>query len=112
MSDDKHGSGYAVHELLRALRASSTHTDETLRAKAVERARSWLDVLTDIASGAMKLGQRQPHVGVPVWVTHQVLRGGFATKLPAAGGSLLPHERARAEALELTRGRRTRHVMR
>ena len=100
--DDKYSSGYAVRELLRALHASSTHTDAALRQKAEQRARGWMDVLTDIASGVMKLGSRQPRDGVPVWVTPQILRGGFATKLPAAGGSLLPHERARAAELGLT----------
>lgn len=105
-------SGYAVRELLRSLQASETHTDETLRAKAQERARAWMDVLTSIASGAMKVGERRPHADTPVWVTPQVLRGGFAKAgYFAAGGSLLPHELARAEELGLPLDKKSRDAL-
>ena len=112
MSDESNSSGYAVRELLRSIQASETHTDETLRAKAKARARDWMDVLTSIASGAMKLGDRRPHSGTPVWVAPQVLRGGFAKAgYFAAGGSLLPHELARAAELGLSPDKKSRDAL-
>ncbi|WP_250001675.1 hypothetical protein [Actinoplanes sp. M2I2] len=47
-----------------------------------------------MASGALTIGSRTPVAGLPAWVTPEVLRGGFATGTPAAGGPLRPHEAA------------------
>ena len=51
-------------------------------------------IVDELAKGALKVGQRQPHKGVPTWVTPVVMRGGFASRDHAAGGELMPHELA------------------
>jgi hypothetical protein len=117
MSDDndkaeKVGSNYAVHELLRAMRAAQNHKDAALKAKATTRVQQWMDVLTSIASGAMKVGSRTPFSGTPAWITPGVLRGGF-TKAGyyAAGGSLHPHEQKRAAELGLPLDKTSRDAL-
>src|SRR5690349_19980806 len=47
-----------------------------------------------MASGTVRVGSRTPMAGLPAWVTPQVMRGGFATGTPVAGGPLRPHEAA------------------
>lgn len=69
---------------------------KALQSGSDKRARQWTHVLQGIFSGKLKIGSRAPVSGFPVWVTPEVVRGGFATGEPAAGGALLPHERAMA----------------
>jgi hypothetical protein len=45
-----------------------------------------------MADGRLQIGSRTPVAGLPAWVTPQVIRGGFATGKPPAGGPLQPHE--------------------
>lgn len=85
--------GYVVGQLSRALRTAFEHEDPATRARADERARAWTAVLEGVSSGRLRVGTRVPVVGLPVWVTPQVLRGGFATGRAAAGGPLQDYER-------------------
>lgn len=84
---------YAIGQLAASLRAADAHTDPALRARAEQRAQRWRDVIRDLVSGALRVGQRKPHADMPVWATPLVLRGGFASGAYAAGGELAPHER-------------------
>lgn len=93
------GSYYARGQLAAALRAAATHTDPALRDRAEARTSSWRAVLANLASGVLRIGQRQPYEDKPTWVTPEVMRGGFASGVEAAGGPLLPHERELARAI-------------
>src|SRR4051794_1893781 len=64
------------------------------RRRAEERIRRWRSVLDGIATGRLTVGSRAPVAGLPAWVTPEVVRGGFATGTPAAGGPLRPYEAA------------------
>lgn len=86
------GSGYPVGQLAKAFVTAVTHEDPATRDRAQERARRWSAVLTGMASGDVTIGSRTPVRGLPAWVTPEVVRGGFATGTPAAGGPLRPYE--------------------
>jgi hypothetical protein len=88
--------GYAAGRLAAALRTASSHEDPDTRRRAEERGHKWRAVLTGMANGLLAIGSRTPVAGLPAWVTPEVVRGGFATGEPGAGGPLLPHERAAA----------------
>lgn len=92
---------YAGQQLARALLTGSSHEDADTRRRADERAQAWLRVLDGIETGSLDVGSRTPVRGLPVWVTLEVLRGGFATGRPSAGGPLADDERERAERLGL-----------
>jgi hypothetical protein len=97
---------YAAHQLARALVTGTTHEDEETRRRADERAQGWMRVLAGIAQGSLRVGSRTPVRGLPVWVTLEVLRGGFASGRAAAGGPLADDERQRADRLGLQPDRR------
>jgi hypothetical protein len=86
------GSGYPVGQLAKAFVTAVTHEDPATRDRAQERARRWSAVLEGMASGRLTIGSRTPVKGLPGWVTPEVVRGGFATGTPAAGGPLRPDE--------------------
>jgi hypothetical protein len=86
------GVSYVVGQLAQSLRAAVVHADPALRERAAARAKSFLSVLKHIASGALRVGQRQPFADTPTWVTPEVMRGGFASGKHAAGGDLKAHE--------------------
>ncbi|MFD0430172.1 hypothetical protein ACFQ60_29590 [Streptomyces zhihengii] len=88
---------YARAELARAFTTSVTHGDPATRERATARVARWRAVLAGMADGRLRIGSRTPVAGLPAWVTPEVVRGGFATGQPAAGGPLLPHETAAAE---------------
>ncbi|MEW2552510.1 hypothetical protein AB0957_12300 [Streptomyces zhihengii] len=88
---------YARAELARAFTTSVTHGDPATRERATARVARWRAVLAGMADGRLRIGSRTPVAGLPAWVTPEVVRGGFATGQPAAGGPLLPHESAAAE---------------
>ncbi|MFD5421791.1 hypothetical protein ACFWJT_27630 [Streptomyces sp. NPDC127069] len=52
----------------------------------------WRAVLAGMADGSLTVGSRTPVAGLPAWVTPEVVRGGFATGTPSAGGPLTPYE--------------------
>ncbi|MEV5754020.1 hypothetical protein AB0L00_39925 [Actinoallomurus sp. NPDC052308] len=86
------GAGYPSWQLAKAFTTASDHEDDETRRRAEERVRRWERVLTRMADGTVTVGSRTPVAGFPVWVTPEVVRGGFATGEAAAGGPLLPHE--------------------
>lgn len=86
------GSAYPVGQLASAFVTAVTHEDAGTRSRAEERVRRWSQVLESMAAGTVTIGSRAPVAGLPVWVTPQVVRGGFATGSPAAGGPLRPYE--------------------
>lgn len=91
------GAGWPVGQLAKAFVTAVTDEDPATRGRAEERARRWSAVLAGMASGGLSIGSRAPVRGLPVWVTPQVVRGGFATgTAAAAGGPLRAHEVALA----------------
>ncbi|MEF2528501.1 hypothetical protein [Streptomyces sp. CS62] len=85
-------AGYAADRLRRALHTSLTHPDPATRSRASGRMEKWRAVLAGMADGTLAVGSRTPVAGLPAWVTPEVVRGGFATGTPAAGGPLAPYE--------------------
>ncbi|MGW7264553.1 hypothetical protein [Streptomyces sp. NPDC054842] len=84
--------GYASGQLARALSTALTHEDPDTRRRAGERQRAWRSVLAGMANGLLTIGSRTPVRDLPAWVTPEVLRGGFATGAPSAGGPLTEYE--------------------
>lgn len=88
--------GYAAGRLAAAFRTAATHQDPETRRRAQERGRRWRAVLEGMANGRLTIGSRTPVAGLPSWVTPEIVRGGFATGEPSAGGPLLDFETAAA----------------
>ncbi|MFJ6574998.1 hypothetical protein ACIQMY_03455 [Streptomyces sp. NPDC091368] len=88
----KISGSYAEAHLARAFVTALTDADPATRARAEDRVRGWRRVLAGLADGTLRIGSRTPVEGLPAWVTPEVLRGGFATGAPSAGGPLLPYE--------------------
>ncbi|MFE5596780.1 hypothetical protein [Streptomyces sp. NPDC056549] len=88
----KMSGSYAEDHLARAFVTALTDADPATRARAEERVRGWRRVLAGMTDGTLRIGSRTPVEGLPAWVTPEVLRGGFATGAPVAGGPLLPYE--------------------
>ncbi|MBK3629312.1 hypothetical protein JHN59_31735 [Streptomyces sp. MBT49] len=84
--------GYALGRLAGALRTALTHEDPATRRRAEDRQRGWRSVLEGMATGRLTIGSRTPVRDLPAWVTPEVLRGGFATGVPSAGGPLTEDE--------------------
>ncbi|MFI1925578.1 MULTISPECIES: hypothetical protein [unclassified Streptomyces] len=84
--------GYASGQLAGALSTALTHEDPDTRRRAGERQRAWRSVLAGMANGLLAIGSRTPVRDLPAWVTPEVLRGGFATGAPSAGGPLTEYE--------------------
>ena len=85
--------GYALGQLAKALTTAQDHPDTDTRERADRRASDWLRVFGGMLSGALRIGDRRPVKGVPIWATPHVLDGGFGTGKLLAGGALLPHEK-------------------
>ncbi|OQD53289.1 hypothetical protein BM536_027665 [Streptomyces phaeoluteigriseus] len=98
--------GYASGQLAKALTTALTHQDPETRRRAEARSRRWRDVLSGMTGGLLAIGSRTPVAGLPAWVTPEVVRGGFATGKPAAGGPLLPHETEAARRAGVPENRR------
>ncbi|MFE9499445.1 hypothetical protein [Streptomyces collinus] len=98
--------GYAAGQLAAAFRAAVAHPDPETRRRGAERGRRWRAVLDGMANGLLTIGSRTPVAGLPAWVTPEVVRGGFATGEPSAGGPLLEHEIATARRVDVTENRR------
>ncbi|MFE4665776.1 hypothetical protein ACFRI7_11475 [Streptomyces sp. NPDC056716] len=86
------GPGYGYGQLAKALATARTHPDADTRRRAEDKGRAWRSVLAGMASGKLLIGSRTPVAGLPAWVTPEVVRGGFATGEPSAGGPLQPYE--------------------
>ncbi|MEU1277457.1 hypothetical protein [Streptomyces sp. NPDC005805] len=100
-------TSYAQNELARAFTTALTHRDPAARDRAETRVERWRQVLAGMADGRLRIGSRTPVAGLPAWVTPQVLRGGFATGEPAAGGPLLPYETEAARRAGVPADRRS-----
>ncbi|MGV9316553.1 hypothetical protein ACWDR0_30865 [Streptomyces sp. NPDC003691] len=85
-------SDYAAGQLARARRTSVSHAEPATRDRALGRMQKWRAVLAGMADGSLTVGSRTPVAGLPAWVTPEVVRGGFATGTPGAGGPLAPYE--------------------
>jgi hypothetical protein len=96
------GISYVAGQLARSLRTAAAHADPTLQERAAARAKSFLSLLQNLASGALRVGQRQPFADTPTWVTPEVMRGGFASGEHAAGGELRAHEAELAKGIGAT----------
>ncbi|MEU6062277.1 hypothetical protein [Streptomyces sp. NPDC047097] len=101
-------TAYARAELARAFTTALGHRDPDTRARAETRVERWRSVLSGMADGRLRIGSRTPVAGLPAWVTPEVVRGGFATGEPAAGGPLLPYEREAARRVGIPDDRLTR----
>ncbi|MBP7862886.1 hypothetical protein KA183_14465 [bacterium] len=78
---------YAIDQLAKALLATGEGS--------LKKMKQWQDVLAGMLGGNLDIGSRTPIKNVPSWVTPEVIFGGFATGKYAAGGELLPFEKAR-----------------
>jgi len=92
--------------LARAFVTALTHEDADTRRRAEVRGQRWLGVLEAMASGRLSVGSRTPVAGFPAWVTPEVVRGGFATGNPSAGGPLQSHETEAARSFGVPAERR------
>ncbi|WP_433891276.1 hypothetical protein [Streptomyces sp. CA-111067] len=97
---------YPLGQLATAFTTALTHHDPRVRARAEDRVARWRKILTGMADGTLTVGSRTPVAGLPAWVTPEVVRGGFATGTPAAGGPLLSHETEAARRAGLPAERR------
>ncbi|QYN32174.1 hypothetical protein K1T35_26590 [Pseudonocardia sp. DSM 110487] len=94
MSDEQAASpGYAWAQLGRALRRATD--DERTHAKVAQ----WEAVLRGMSDGTLCIGSRAPIADTPVWVTPEVVDGGFATGRLLAEAPLRDDEAARVAAL-------------
>jgi hypothetical protein len=98
--------GYASGQLARALDTALTHEDPDTRRRAGDRQRAWRSVLAGMANGLLTIGSRTPVRDLPAWVTPEVLRGGFATGAPSAGGPLTEYEAEAARRAGVPQDRR------
>jgi hypothetical protein len=83
---------YAAAQSAKAFTTALTHPDAGTRDRAAQRVKRWRAVLAGMADGRLRIGSRAPVAGLPVWVTPEVVRGGFATGAAGAGGPLQPYE--------------------
>lgn len=98
--------GYAARQLAATFRTALAHPDPETRERGAERGRKWRAVLDGMTNGLLTIGSRTPVAGLPAWVTPEVVRGGFATGTPSAGGPLLAHEIATARRAGVPENRR------
>ncbi|WP_427919389.1 hypothetical protein [Streptomyces sp. cg40] len=98
--------GYALGQLAKAFTTALTHEDADTRRRAEGRAQRWRAVLAGMAGGRLTIGSRTPVAGFPAWITPEVVRGGFATGAPGAGGPLQPYEIRLAERFGVPADRR------
>lgn len=85
-------TGYPLGQLASAFLTAVTHEDAATRRRADDRVRRWNQVLAGMADGSLRIGSRTPVSDLPAWVTPEVVRGGFATGNPVAGGPMRTHE--------------------
>lgn len=63
---------------------------QSLRSSS--RAEAWRNTFESMLEGRIQVGSRAPVADLPVWVTLEVLPGGFTTGKALAGGPLQPFE--------------------
>ncbi len=89
---------YAFTQLAKAVQAAAQALDPEAERAAHARMAAWVRVLNGMADGSVRVGSRRP-TELPVWVTPEVVRGGFATGRAKAASSLRPDEVERATRL-------------
>ena len=89
------GTGYPFAQMAKAFVTALTHEDAGTRERAEGRVRRWRDVVEGIVSGRLQIGSRTPVADLPVWVTPDVMRGGFATGAATATPRTRRHLQAR-----------------
>ncbi|MHC3458640.1 hypothetical protein [Streptomyces flavovirens] len=97
---------YPEGQLAKAFVTALTHEDAGVRHRAEVRGQRWREVLAALAAGRLSVGSRTPVVGLPPWVTPEVMRGGFATGSASAGGPLRSHETEAARTFGVPARRR------
>ncbi|MFL6607870.1 MAG: hypothetical protein ACJ8HF_06500 [Pseudomonas sp.] len=93
------GVGYAAFQLAKALVAQGADSEPEAQAKVAQRIARWQQVLAHAVQGTLQYGARMPMADIPVWVTLEVVTGGFATGHLLAGGELNEHEQALAASI-------------
>ncbi len=74
-----------------ALNQAILHSSGTC-PRSLERYQKWSRTVNGMSDGTLSVGSRQPVLGLPVWLTPEVLPGGFVSGDLLAGGPLLPFE--------------------
>lgn len=97
---------YPEGELARAFVTALTHANAGTRRHAGVRGQRWREVLAAMSAGRLAVGSRTPVVEFPLWVTPEVMRGGFATGTARAGGPLQAHEAEAARSFGVPAERR------
>ncbi|SCD54521.1 hypothetical protein GA0115239_10333 [Streptomyces sp. BpilaLS-43] len=97
---------YPEGQLAKAFVTALTHEEVGARHRAEVRGERWREVLAALAAGRLSVGSRTPVVGLPPWVTPEVVRGGFATGSASAGGPLRTHETEAARSFRVPAQRR------
>lgn len=67
--------------------------DAARRERAAGKVSKWIGILRSLLANTLRVGSRRPVGKYPVWVTLEVMHGGFASGGSAAGGPLQDHER-------------------
>ena len=91
-------SGYAYHQLAKAVQAVLAAENTQARRDANARMEAWVRVLDGMADTSVRIGARKP-TKLPEWVTLEVMRGGFTTGRAKADSPLRPDEIERATRL-------------
>ncbi|WP_291380168.1 hypothetical protein [Demequina sp.] len=99
------GRWYATDQLARAVDAFERATTPAEIANAEKRVERWTSVLRNGFLGTVHIGSRRAVAAYPVWVTLEVVRGGFATGRAVAAAPLEPWEitLARTARVDATR---------
>ncbi|MDR0653208.1 MAG: hypothetical protein LBG12_07860 [Synergistaceae bacterium] len=87
---------YARNQLYKALESNCQDADS--KDQSEKRIAQWIDVINGIENDTLKIGSRKP-AKYPVWVTPEVVRGGFATGRAMADAPFSDEERERLVAL-------------
>ncbi len=93
----KINAGYPAGQLAKAFVTALSHESAATRRRADKRVEGWRRVIEGMGSGELRIGSRRPIKRFPVWVTPQVVQGGFATGVAESEGPLQPHEAAIAK---------------
>lgn len=83
---------YALGQIAKALTTAVTSEDQETRQRARKKVDKWMSVLGGMFQGTLRVGSRAPILDMPVWVTPEVVTGGFVTGELMAGGPLRAHE--------------------
>ncbi|MEM6927626.1 MAG: hypothetical protein AAF602_11895, partial [Myxococcota bacterium] len=93
------GRAYGLGKLRHALKTATEHPDPETRALAIARAEAWNKVIAGLDTGTLAVGRRRPIEHLPLWVTLEVVTGGFATGRALAEGPLSAFEQAEGARL-------------